>query len=56
VEDQLTIVRQLGVVPFDQPHIVAATSHEAFGDGALGAQGIHGDAPSLHDQPAPHAL
>jgi hypothetical protein len=53
-EDQRTIVLPLELVPLDQHHIVAATLHEAFGDGALGEQGIHGDAPSLHDPPAPH--
>jgi hypothetical protein len=56
VEDQRNIVLQLGSIPFDQHPIVAATLHDAFGEGALGEQGIHGDAPSLHDQPAPHGL
>ena len=56
VEDQRNIVLQLGLVPFDHHHIVAATLHDAFGDGALGEPGIHGDDPSLHDQPAPHGL
>ena len=56
VEDQLNIVLQRGLVPFDHHHIVAVTLHDAFGDGALGEQGIHGDDPSLHDQPAQHVL
>jgi hypothetical protein len=56
VEDQLTIVLPLGLVPCDQPPIVAATLHDVFGDGAWGEQDIRGDAPSLHDPPAPHVL
>jgi hypothetical protein len=50
VEDQLNIVLQLGLVPFDQHYIVAATLHDAFGNGALGEQGIHGDPPQPSSQ------
>ena len=55
-EDPLNIVLQLGLVPFDQHHIVPATVHDACGDGALGQQGIHGDHPSLDHQRAQHIL
>jgi hypothetical protein len=56
LEDPLTVVRQWGVVPFDQHHLVAASLHHAFSDGTLGAPRIHGHHPALHAQPAPHIL
>jgi hypothetical protein len=56
VADQLNIVLQLGLVTFAQHPLVAATLHEAFGDGASGEPGIHGDHSALYDQSAPHVL
>ncbi len=49
--DQVDIVLQLGLVALHEHHIIPTAFHHSLGDGAWREQGIHGDHPSLQEQP-----